>query len=111
MKAVEISDDVKRRAFASVAGHALHKEASAWPHVVAEVELMSSEFIRRTRFPEDDKEMISISLGSETTVLAVSYFTAEQAPQPLSGCGKHYVFLVHPVSFELIYSRVGTWRS
>lgn len=111
MKAVEISDDVKRRAFAAVAEHALHIEALAWPHVVSEVELESLELILRTRFPEEDKEMISVSLGSETTVLVVSYFTAAQAPQPLSGGGKHYIFLVHPTSFELIYSRIGTWRA
>ncbi|WP_431476832.1 hypothetical protein [Massilia eburnea] len=92
MKAVEISDDVKRRAFAALAGHSLHQEALAWPYVVAEVELESLEFILRTRFPEEDKEMISVSLCGETTVLVVSYLTAVQAPQPLSGGGKHYIF-------------------
>jgi hypothetical protein len=111
MSESRLSEAEKQQALVSVASHSLYIEASAWPHCTIEAEVEPIEFVDRTRFPEADKKEIATALAGESTFILVSYMTSEQKPQPLTGGGKHYIFLIHPVSFEVIYSRTGTWRS
>lgn len=106
-----VSEMEKLRAVASVTSHPLYREVVAWPHYTVDVEAEAIEFIARTRFSEEDKTSIAKALVGEGIVLQVSYMTSEHERQSLSGGGKHYIFLVHPVSFEVIYSRIGTWRA
>lgn len=57
------------------------------------------------------KKELEESLVDIEEVLIVVYYTAEKKPEPLSGYGKSYNFVIHPLSYNLLLSEVGTWRS
>jgi hypothetical protein len=106
-----VSEQIEQRALAAVESHPLQKEAVGWPHCVSDVYETSKEFVERMTLSKEDKTPIQSALADVETVLMVSYWTSERKPEPLSGGGKHYAFLVHPQSFAVLLSHVGTWRS
>ena len=106
-----VSEATATRALAAVESHPLHKEATAWAHCVHDVFAMSKTFIERARLSEEERSKLRLALEDEESILLVSYYTSLKKPEPLSGGGKHYVFLLHPNTFEVLSSSVGTWRS
>ena len=106
-----VSDQTERQALAAVASHPLRAEATAWPYCEVDVAEWEKAFVARLRLPDDEKAGIQSGLEAVETVLVVTYWTSERTPQPLSGGGKHYSFFVHPRSFAVLHSGVGTWRS
>ena len=108
---VNVSEALARRAIAAVAGHPLHTEATAWAYCASDVFEQPKTFIDRARIAEAGKERIHRALSAASTVLLVSFWTSDKKPEPLSGYGKHYVFLLHPESLAVLQAEVGTWRS
>ena len=106
-----VSSQVEQQALAAVESHPLHKDAIAWPYCVSDVFEESKAFADRMRLPEEDKARIQAALSNVENVILVSYWTCAQKPEPLSGGGKYYAFLVHPQSFTVLHSGVSTWRS
>lgn len=106
-----VSKQTEQRALAAVAGHPLQMEARNWPYCVSDVFEESKTFIDRLRLSEEDKANIQSALQAVDSVLVVSYWTSERKPEPLAGSGNHYAFFVHPQSFAVLHSGVGTWRS
>lgn len=106
-----VSDVIAQKAFVAIEGHPLYLEAKAKFHCVSDVYERSKDFIDRTKFSEEEKKLMHKELANVSTILLVSYFTADVKPEPLSGYGKLYAFIVHPESFALIQVAVGNWRS
>lgn len=106
-----MSEQVEQQALAAVAAQPLRAEATSWPYCVSDVFEQPKTFVERMRLPNEQKAAIQSSLQAVETVLVVSYWTAKRKPEPMSGGGKHYVFFVHPESFSVLHSGVGTWRS
>lgn len=67
--------------------------------------------VDRARIPVEIKAELHTALADVATVLVVGYWTASKRPEPLSGGGKHYVFMLHPRSLKVLHADVGTWRS
>ncbi|MFG6456561.1 hypothetical protein [Roseateles sp. BYS96W] len=106
-----VSEKVEQQALAAVAVHPLHVEAKSWAHCVSDVFEEAKTFVERLRLTDEEKAAVQSALQDVKTVLVVSYWTAERKPEPMTGGGKHYAFFVHPQSFVVLHSAVGTWRS
>ena len=106
-----VPEEVEQRALAAVAAHSLHVEAKAWPYCVSDVFEEAKTFVERLRLTDEEKAAVQSALQDVETVLVVSYWAAERKPEPMAGGGKHYAFFVHPQSFVVLHSGVGTWRS
>lgn len=102
---------VVEAALAAVEGHPLQAEAVQWPHCPSDVFEIGKRFIDGARFPAEARAEVSAALADAETVLVVSYWTSSKRPEPLSGGGKHYVFILHPKSLTVVHAGVGTWRS
>jgi hypothetical protein len=107
----DVSDDVIKKAITSIENHPLHLEAKSKFNCVHDVYEKSKTFIDRAKFSDEQRKDIRKELEDVATILIVSYFTSDTKPQPLSGFGKHYVFILHPLSYKLLSTSVGTWRS
>lgn len=106
-----VSKETEQQALAAVASHPLRTEATAWPYCEVDVAEWEKKFVARLRLADEEKTSIQAALQEVETVLVVSYWTSERKPQPLAGGGKQYSFFVHPRSFAVLHSGVGTWRS
>jgi hypothetical protein len=106
-----VSETVVQRALAAVAGHPLHAEAIAGAYCASDVFAEPKSFVDRVPCSEQDRERLREALANASVVLVVSYWTSERKPEPLSGYGKLYGFLVHPETFAVLKAEVGTWRS
>lgn len=106
-----VSEQTKRRALASVAGHPLQIEATGWAYCACDVFEESKNIIDRMRLTGHQMASLQTELQSVDSVLLVSFWSSETTPKPLSGGGKYYAFLVHPQTFAVLHSVVGTWRS
>lgn len=106
-----ITDAIAKAALAAVEGHPLQKEAIGWAHCPSDVFSTQKAFVERARIPDEHKLRLRNFLADVENVLVVSYWTSEKKPEPLSGTGKHYVFLLHPESLTVLHADVGTWRS
>lgn len=107
----DVSPSDADRARSVVSEHLLWAEASA--HVYCESDIFSSpkSLIERARLTDEERVALQAALADADSVLVVSYYTADKRPEPLSGGGKLYGFLVHPHSFSLLHAAEGTWRS
>ncbi|MFS2207627.1 hypothetical protein [Variovorax sp. Varisp36] len=107
----DVSPSDADRARSVVSEHPLWAEASA--HVYCESDIFSSQksLIERARLTDEERVALQAALADADSVLVVSYYTADKMPEPLSGGGKLYGFLVHPHSFALLHAGEGTWRS
>jgi len=106
-----VPKEIATRALVAVETHPLRAEAVQWSYCVHDVFAMSKTFIDRGRFSEEEKDKLLSALTNEESILLVSYYTSSEKPDPLSGAGNHYVFLLHPTTLEVLQSSVGTWRS
>jgi hypothetical protein len=107
----DVSEQVAQRAFATIKLHPLQTEALGHPYCFGEVFEESKKLIDHMGLSDDEKSCIQADLADVEAVLMVVYWTSERKPEPLSGGGKHYTFILHPRSFALLHSSVGTWRS
>ena len=108
---MSVSSQVEEQALVAVKSHPLHGEATGWPYCVSDAFEESKTFADRLSLPEEDKSRIQAALSNVESVILVNFWTSTQKPQPLSGGGKLYTFLVHPLSFTVLHGGVGTWRS
>ena len=79
----------------------------AYCHVVVMREPKS--FLSRTQF--SDLQAVQAALSDSDDVLLVSYHTSTSLPEPLSGHGRTFDFILHPMTFNILQSGSGTWRS
>jgi hypothetical protein len=107
----EVSSSDADRARSVVSEHPLWAGTTA--HVYCESDIFSSQksLIERVRMTDEERVALRAALADAETVLVVSYFTADKTPEPLSGGGKLYGFLIHPHSFALLHAGEGTWRA
>lgn len=106
-----VDDKTKELAFAAIDSHPLRAEANSWQYCVSDVFKWPKKMLGKAKITDEEKHQIEASLTDTEEVLIVVYHTAEKAPEPLSGYGKSYNFVIHPLSFKLLLSEVGTWRS
>jgi hypothetical protein len=102
---------VAQKAMASVANHPLCLEAKTKYYCESEIFEQSKNLIDRAKFSEEERKELHSELENVSTVLLVCFFTSDVEPEPLSGYGKQYAFVLHPESFVVLKSSVGTWRS
>lgn len=107
----KVTETTAKDALSAVEFHPLHTEAISWAHCVSDVCAQPKSFIDRARISEEKRKSIHEALEGASTVLLVSYWTADRKPEPLSGFGKLYAFLLHPKTFEVLLAEVSTWRS
>ena len=102
---------LQQRAFDAVKSHSQFLEADS--HAYCEPMLMvePKSFLDRMKIPDKSMGHISAELSSAESVIILSFITSESQPEPLSGHGKQYIFLIHPETFEILHTTVGTWRS
>lgn len=105
------SEEIEQLALAAVAADPLQKEALGWSYCASDVFEVPKSFVDRINLPDEAKASIHSALDAVDSVLVVSYLTSERRPEPLTGGGKHYVFLLNPKSLIVLYTGVGTWRS
>jgi hypothetical protein len=67
--------------------------------------------IAKSGLPAPIKQAALYDLSDVERCLWISYFTAESEPEPLTGGGKDYCFILHPVTLQLIAAGVGGWRA
>lgn len=106
-----IDDETKNKALAAISSHPLKTEANNWKYYVSDVFKWSKGMLSKAKISDEEKQKLESSLADTEEVLIVVYHTAEKKPEPLSGYGKSYNFVIHPISYELLLSEVGTWRS
>lgn len=106
-----VSEEIEQRAMAAVVAHPLRTEAAAWAYCASDVFEQPKTLVDRLRLTYGERDGVQSALQGVETVLVVSYWTAERKPEPMTGGGKHYAFLVHPESFAVLHAGVGTWRS
>lgn len=71
----------------------------------------SKNFIERCRWDEDAKKAIRDDLSDAEEVTLVSYQTSTQAPEPLSGGGETFDFVLHPETLRILHASTGRWRA
>ena len=106
-----VSEAIAKAAMAAVESHPLHREAISWVYCPSDIFSMQKAFVERTRLPEDEKSKLRQALADVEELLVVSFWTSDKKPEPLSGTGKQYVFLIHPKSLCVLHADIGTWRS
>ncbi|MDR6539719.1 hypothetical protein [Variovorax soli] len=107
----DVSPSDADRARSVVSEHPLWAEASAHAYCKSDIFGSQKSLIERARLTDEERVVLRAALADADSVLVVSYFTADKTPEPLSGGGKLYGFLVHPHTFELLHAGEGTWRS
>ena len=107
-----VSPDVETRASTAASYHPLWAQATAHAYCATDVSVEAVNLIGRMRSLTDTtREELLKALLTENSVLVVSCWTSEKQPEPLAGGGKHYVFLLHPDSFQVLHAGIGTWRA
>ncbi len=67
--------------------------------------------LSKAKVSDNEKQELEASLAHTQEVLRVVYYTAGKQPEPLAGYGKSYNLVIHPISYKMLLSEVGTWRS
>ncbi|MGA4634868.1 hypothetical protein ACPA5B_13415 [Pseudomonas solani] len=98
-----VPEPVKLDALAAVQQHPLYQEASAWTYCESDVFYAAKSFVKKVPIP--------LPLVDTESVLMVIYWTSARKPEPLSGFGKTYSFVLHPETLAILFSSVDTWRS
>ena len=91
--------------------HELVTRARQYEYCHAVVMIEPKEFIERCNFDKSTKLSIQSRLTDTTNVTLVSYHTSETQPEPLSGAGKTFEFILHPTKLQILYADTSTWRS
>lgn len=107
----DVSQSDADRARDVVTRHPLWAEAAAHAYCESDVFVSEKSLIGRARITDDERNALRSALADAETVLVVSYYTADKKPEPLSGGGKQYGFMLHPHSFALLHAAIGTWRA
>ncbi len=106
-----IDDKTKELAFAAIDSLPLKVEANSWQYCVSDIFSWPKKMLGKAKIAEEEKHQLEASLTDTEEVLIIVYYTSEKKPEPLSGYGKTYNFVIHPTTFKLLLSEVGTWRS
>lgn len=109
--AIKLTEAIAKDALSAVVGHPLQAEAISWAHCVSDVFAQPKSFVDRARFSDEQRSSLYQALDGVSTILLVSYWTSHKKPEPMSGLGKLYVFLLHPETFAVLQTDVSTWRS
>jgi len=96
---------LQHRAIDVAKGHPNYREASA--HVYCEPTVF---FLQGERLLAVKKRLAHV-LAELDRLVVVSFMTAARIPEPLSGAGKTYDFILHPDSLQILDATIGTWRA
>ncbi|NHZ38313.1 hypothetical protein [Massilia rubra] len=110
-EANKVTETVANDVLSAVAFHPLHTEAIGWAHCVSDVFAQPKSFLDHASISDEKRKSIHEALEGVSTVLLASFWTSDKKPEPLSGFGKLYTFLVHPENFEIFLAEVSIWRS
>ena len=89
--------------------HPLAMEAMTYSYCHAVVMREPKSFLSGTKF--SDLQVILAALSDSDEVLLVSYQTSTSRREPLSGHGRTFDFILHPMTFNILQTGSGTWRS
>jgi hypothetical protein len=106
-----IDDETKALAFAAIDFHPLKAEANSWEYCVSDIFKWPKKMLGKAKISHEEKQELDASLADTEEVLIVIYHASEKRPEPLHGHGKSYSFVIHPLSYKLLLSEIGTWRS
>ncbi len=106
-----IDGETKEIAFAAIESHPLKAEADGWEYCVSDIFKSPKKILSKAKISNNEKQELEALLADTEEVLIVVYHTAEKKPEPLAGYGKSYNFVIHPISYKVLLSEVGTWRS
>ncbi|MBB3196992.1 hypothetical protein [Roseateles terrae] len=107
-----VAPEIETRAIDAASAQPLWAEASMHAHCATEVFSMPKDFVKRMpNVTEGERSELLAALALEDSVVIVGGWTAERKPEPLTGGGKLYAFMIHPSSFKVLHAGVGTWRS
>ncbi len=96
---------------AAIRHHPNFELAKSQGYCVGNVYDRPKSTLKTSGLPAESKEEAMTQLGDVDRYLWVTYFTAESEPEPLTGGGKEYCFILHPVTLQLLQAHVGGWRS
>ena len=104
--------DVRRSAFASVADHPNFALALTHPVCHAVIMLEPKYFFDRSRWPDVTKAAIIDWLHDADLVVLLSFMTSDIArTEHFTGCGISYDFVIHPRTYAVLHTALGSWRT
>ena len=103
------SIEPQQRAFTVVAEHPHFVEASRYTYCEPIVLLEPKSFVNRMKLDVETKNTVLHALGSCDQVLLIEYMTSTKQPEPLTGGGKTFDFILHPETLEIIHTTTGKW--
>ena len=103
--------DLQQRAIAAVGAHPLYAEANAFPFCEPVIMVESKKLIHGFRVSEEIKAAVGEALKEVEEFVLVSLWTSSKKPEPLSGGGTTFDFILHPHTLQVVATSTGTWRS
>jgi hypothetical protein len=105
------SISLQRRAFVALAEHPLFIAAKSHEYFNPAVMLDPKASIDRVKWSKEVKTEILRRLADSDTVLLMCCMTSNAIPEPLSGGGTSYDFVLHPKTLEILHASTSSWRS
>jgi hypothetical protein len=103
---------IRRSAFAAVAGHADFTNALSHPVCHAVIMIEPTSFLERSHWPNEIKREISNKLHDSDSVVLLSFMTSDiERSEHFTGGGVSYDFVIHPRTFAIIHTALGSWRT
>ena len=103
--------EFEQRALLAIERHPRYRKATSYRYCSAEVRGELKSFVECFQFTDEVKAAIRESLKDVENCVIVSILTSRSPPQPLSGCGWNFYFVLHPLTFAVLHSHVGFWIS
>jgi hypothetical protein len=101
---------VRRSAFAAVAGQSNFAQALSHPVCHAVIMIEPKSFFDGSHWPDETKLEISNQLHDSDSVILLSLMTSDiERTEHFTGGGVTYDFVIHPKSFAIIHTALGSW--
>ncbi len=103
---------IRRSTFAAVAEHSEFMNALAHPVCHAVIMIEPKSFFDSSHWPNEIKRKISKLLHDTDSVILLSFMTSDiERTEHFTGGGVTYDFVIHPSSFAIIHTALGSWRT
>ena len=103
--------ELQQEALAAVQQHPLCLEAKTFLFCEPVIMQEAKSMIQGFRISDEIKAAVAEELKAVEEVILVSFWTSTTKPQPLSGGGRTFNFILHPEPLRVIQAFTGTWRS
>ena len=103
--------EIEQRALLAIERHPKYRKARRYRYCSAEVRVEPKSFVECFHFKDEVKAAIRECLKDVENCVIVSVMTSRNPPQPLSGCGRTFYFVLHPLTLAVLHSHVGFWIS